>query len=112
MDRQSKLIFLVLPILFFCFFCGSMVFRPPFNEGDWVEPRGENIDCFHTPGVNSGEEEPFHFREREKGIIERGGDLNSYYFFDSPTWWMRVDMGGGIHKWCKADKLKLYNPYD
>jgi len=112
MDRKSAIVYLLAFILLPCALCGSMIFPPPFNEGDWVEPKGETISCFHTPGVNGSEEEPFTFREREKGIIERGGDLDSFYFLDSPTWWMRLDMGDGVHKWCKADQLKLNNPYD
>lgn len=112
MNRKSTTIYLLGFILLTCALCGSMIFPPPFNEGDWVEPRGEDISCFHSPGVNGSEEEPFTFREREKGIVEKGGDLNSFYFQDSLNWWMRVDMGNGVHKWCKADHLKLYNPYD
>ena len=111
MARLSIYILFLAPILIVCGLLGSAIFPPPFNEEDWVEPRGEDISCFHSPGVNGSEEEPFTFREREKGIVEKGGDLNSFYFLDSPNWWMRVDING-VHKWCKADRLKLYNPYD
>ena len=112
MNRKSTTIYLLGFILLTCALCGSMIFPPPFNEGDWVEPKGEDVACFHTPGVNGSDTDKlFLFREREKGIVERGGDFNSFYFLDSPDWWMRVDIEG-VHKWCKADHLKLYNPND
>ncbi len=112
MDRQSKVTFSLCLLGFICSCVWWTFFTtPPFKEGDMVQPT-KDIYCPWAPlrlnptSDQDGIREPIHLTDNSVVVVEKGGSLNSYYFFDSPDWWIRVRINK-VARWCLASNLKL-----
>jgi hypothetical protein len=90
----------------------SILNPPPFNEGDRVEAK-KDISCpWAPPRLNptldkvESPQKPIPLHQEKVVVVERGGDLDSHYFYDGTNWWMRVEIGSAA-RWCSASNLKL-----